>query len=169
MDESSMAGGMPMPMRARWSWYANLILALWLISAPVTYSYTSRALVSSDVTTGVLVLILGTLAIGSGRPWWRWGICFAGIWLLFAPLVFWAPGAASYANDTLVGALLIAFSVLVPGMPGMRMFPGPTTPPGWSYNPSAWVQRGPVIALGLIGFFISRYLAAYQLGYTHAA
>jgi hypothetical protein len=54
-------------------------------------------------------------------------------------------------------------------MPGMRMLPGPTTPPGWSYNPSDWLQRAPVIALGIISFFISRYLAAYQLGYIDHA
>jgi hypothetical protein len=160
---------MPMPRRARWSWYANLVLALWLISAPATHSYTSRALAWSDVTTGALVLVLGVLAIRNDRPWRRWGICFAGIWLLFAPLAFWAPRAVAYSNDTLIGALLIALSVLVPGMPGMTMFEGPTTPPGWSYNPSSWIQRGPIIALGIIAFFISRYMAAYQLGHTHAA
>jgi energy-converting hydrogenase Eha subunit A len=65
----------------------------------------------------------------------------------------------------LVGALVIAFSILVPGMPGMRMLPRPEIPPGWSYNPSAWLQRAPVIALGLLSFFIARYLGAFQLGY----
>jgi hypothetical protein len=40
------------------------------------------------------------------------------IWLLFAPLVFWSPDAAGYTNDTLIGSLVIAFSVLVPMMPG---------------------------------------------------
>jgi hypothetical protein len=42
-------------------------------------------------------------------------------------------------------------------------------PPGWSYNPSSWLQRAPVIALGFVGWFISRYLAAYQLGYIDTA
>jgi hypothetical protein len=68
-----------------------------------------------------------------------------------------------------VGSLVIAFSILVPGMPGMRMMEGPDKPPGWSYNPSGWVQRAPVIALGLVSFFISRYLAAQQLGYIDSA
>jgi hypothetical protein len=43
--------------------------------------------------------------------------------------------------------------------------PGPDTPPGWSYNPSDWIQRGPIVAMALVGFLISRYLAAYQLGH----
>lgn len=46
---------------------------------------------------------------------------------------------------------------------------GREVPPGWSYNPSAWLQRVPIIALGWLGFFISRYLAAYQLGYIDSA
>lgn len=45
------------------------------------------------------------------------------------------------------------------------MTPGPDTPPGWSYNPSDWIQRGPIIAMAFVGFFLSRYLAAYQLGH----
>jgi uncharacterized membrane protein len=48
----------------------------------------------------------------------------------------------------------------------LMMTPGPDTPPGWSYNPSDWIQRGPIIAMAFVGFFLSRYLASYQLGHT---
>jgi hypothetical protein len=41
-------------------------------------------------------------------------------------------------------------------------------PPGWSYNPSAWTQRLPIIALAIVGLYVSRYLAAYQLGHIPA-
>jgi len=41
-------------------------------------------------------------------------------------------------------------------------------PPGWTYSPSSWLQRLPIIALGLFGFLIARYLAAYQLGHINA-
>jgi hypothetical protein len=47
----------------------------------------------------------------------------------------------------------------------VMMTRGPDTPPGWSYNPSDWIQRGPIIAMAFVGFFLSRYLAAYQLGH----
>ena len=90
------------------------------------------------------------------------------MWLLFAPLVFWAPTAAGFSNDTLVGALVVAFSILVPGMPmapGMRMEPGPDVPRGWSYNPSSWPQRAPIIVLALVGFVLSRQMTAFQLGH----
>ena len=36
-------------------------------------------------------------------------------------------------------------------------------PPGWSYNPSTWPQRIPIIILALVGFFIAMYLAFYQM------
>src|SRR3546814_8470062 len=70
------------------------------------------------------------------------------------------------ANDMFLGALVIGLGILVPH--GMAM-EGPEIPPGWSYNPSTWVQRAPIIALGLFGFFISRYLAAFQLGHIDSA
>lgn len=41
---------------------------------------------------------------------------------------------------------------------------GANVPPGWSYNPSTWAQRLPIIALALIGFAIASYLALYQVG-----
>ena len=41
---------------------------------------------------------------------------------------------------------------------------GPAIPPGWSYNPSAWSERLPVLALALTGFGIATYLGLYQLG-----
>jgi hypothetical protein len=60
--------------------------------------------------------------------------------------------------------------VLIPMMPSrahheIMMAPGPDTPPAWSYNPSDWFERGPIIAMAFVGFFVSRYLAAYQLGH----
>jgi hypothetical protein len=109
------------------------------------------------------------LSLSPDRGWARWANCAIGIWLLVAPLIFWAPTAAAYATNSFIGAWIIALSILIPGMPGMRMMGGPDMPPGWSYNPSSWLQRAPVIALGFISFFVSRYLAARQLGHTDYA
>jgi len=159
-------------MLRRWIWrdFANILLGTWLIASPATLGYRDPAMVSSDVATGILIVILGTLTLSPRFDLARWGLCFSGIWLLFAPLIFWARDAGAYANDTVVGALVIAFSVLIPMMPSrahhdVMMTPGPDTPPGWSYNPSDWIQRGPIIAMAFVGFFLSRYLAAYQLGH----
>ncbi|MGH7966443.1 MAG: vitamin K epoxide reductase family protein [Candidatus Binatia bacterium] len=40
----------------------------------------------------------------------------------------------------------------------------PSLPPGWSYNPSGWSERLPILAFALVGFGIAAYLALYQWG-----
>ncbi len=151
-----------------WASFVNLLLGAWLITSPFTFGYQSSAMIGSDVVCGLLVIVFSVLSASRKfNAYARWAVCFVGIWLLFAPLVFWSPTAAGYLNDTLVGALLIAFSVLVTMMPGMDMsvMEGADVPPGWSYNPSSWLQRAPIILLAFVGFLASRYMAAYQLGY----
>jgi len=113
-----------------------------------------------------LIILFGALSLSRRTNWAQWANSAVGIWLLFAPLVFWSPSAAAYMNDTVVGALVITFAVLVPMMPGMAMegmMDKRAIPPGWDYCPSTWSQRLPIIACGAIGFFIARYLAAYQM------
>lgn len=38
------------------------------------------------------------------------------------------------------------------------------TPPGWSYNPSAWKERLPLALVALLGLAIASYLALFQVG-----
>jgi hypothetical protein len=149
-------------------WVHAVVMALgaWLIASPVTLGYRSTALAWSDVITGFVVIALAALSFSRLGAWAAWANAFVGIWLLFAPLVFWAPDASAYMNDTLVGALVIGFAILIPhGMP----MSGPDVPPGWSYNPSTPLQRAPIVTLAVIGFLISRYLAAYQLHHIEYA
>jgi hypothetical protein len=160
-------------MLRQWIWrdFANITLGVWLVASPFTLGYRDGAMIWSDLVTGLVIVLLGTLTLWPRFDLVRWGLCVTGIWLLLAPLVFWSRDASAYANDTLVGSLVIAFSVLIPMMPShahheVMTTPGPDTPPGWSYNPSDWFQRGPIIAMAFVGFFLSRYLAAYQLGHT---
>jgi hypothetical protein len=42
---------------------------------------------------------------------------------------------------------------------------GAEVPPGWTYNPSSWPQRWIMIVAGFMGWMVSRYLGAFQLGY----
>lgn len=143
---------------------AEVAEARGLASAEVRGSWTA----ASDVASGVLLVIFAALSLRPGSVWPRWAAAAVGTWLVFAPVLLWAPSPTTYLNDTLVGALVLALTVLVPMMPGMMlvMQPGPETPEGWSYNPSSWLQRSIVIALSWIGFFAARYLTAYQLGYV---
>ncbi len=184
--------------RMLWPHYVNLMLGLWLVTGPFAMGYLSEyvpdanalrvmaerglpsfearnlAIMWSDVASGLLIILFSALSASPSRrySWAPWANASVGFWLLFAPLVFWTPLPEAYANDTLIGALIIAFSVLIPMMPGMSMegmMGGPDVPPGWRYTPSSWLQRAPIAALGLLGLLISRYLTAYQLGHIDRA
>lgn len=163
-------------MREKWLWtnFTVIGLGFWLITSSFTFGYGSVAMTWSDITSGALMALFAGMALFPRLDFMgRWSVAIVGFWLQFAPLIFWAPTPVAYINDTLVGALAIALSILVPMMPGMAhhmamMKPGPEIPPGWSYNPSSWHQRAPMIGLAFIAWLLSRYLAAYQLGYIHA-
>lgn len=179
-----------------WPHYLNIMLGLWLLTSPFTLGYmsefvpdvnqlrvmTERGLPSfelrnllmtwSDVISGIAVIVLSALSADAWRrnPWAQWANAFVGLWLMFAPLVFWTPLPDAYANGTLVGGLVIALAVLIPMMPGMSMagmMGKPDVPPGWAYTPSSWLQRMPIAVLALVGFFIARVLGAYQLGHIN--
>lgn len=177
MHHGEMSGGshleMVRQMREKWLWtnFTVISLGLWLITSPFTFGYASTAMTRSDMVSGTLLALFAALALFPRLDFMgRWTVALVGVWLQLAPLVFWAPTPVAYVNDTLTGALAITLSILVPMMPGMAhhiamMKPGPEIPPGWSYNPSSWHQRAPMIGLAFIGWLISRYLAAYQLGY----
>ncbi|MEG3191215.1 NAD-dependent epimerase/dehydratase family protein [Lysobacter sp. D1-1-M9] len=179
-----------------WVHFLNILLGAWLATSPFVFgafdasgfsdavlritdergladpAVRSAMLGYSDVISGLLIMLLGALSLSTRFSWAQWGNAAVGVWLLFAPLLFWTPSAAVYANDTLIGALVIAFAVLVPMMPGMGMagmMDKSDLPAGWTYSPSTYLQRLPIIALGLVGLLISRHLAAYQLGHIDAA
>jgi hypothetical protein len=175
-----------------WIPWTVMLLGVWLITAPFTFGYLdaanwatpsggrgvwfsddthdqlrARLMTWSDVVSGAALLVVGWRMLRRGRPVAWWTACAVGVWLIFAPIVFWSPTASGFANDSIVGLLLIALTILVPGMPAMATYMqmGAARPPGWTYNPSSWSQRSILIALGFLGLVVSRYLAAYQLGY----
>ncbi|MEX1056642.1 MAG: DNA polymerase III subunit epsilon, partial [Natronospirillum sp.] len=122
----------------------------------------------SDWVAGLLVLVFACVSLSWRWSWARWVCAAAGLWVLFSPLVFATESPAAYLNSTLVGILVIGFAAATrpaPGVSPLAARAGPTTPPGWDNNPSSWRQRMPVIALALVGFFIARYMAAFQLGH----
>lgn len=178
-----------------WVHFAALLLGAWLIASPAVLGYLepgtwglqvahitqdrglmdpalrAQAMMWSDIISGCAIIVCAGLSLFWRRRIAQWGTCFVGIWLLFAPLVFWAPDAASTNNDLLAGALAIAFSILIPMMPGMSMEAMKAQediPPGWDYSPSSWSQRLPIVALAFFSFFIARYLMAFQMGHISA-
>ena len=152
-----------------WAHAVNLGIGAWLFTGPPMLGLQSTAMVVSDMAAGLLLMIFAACAMSWRMQWARWVCGAIGFWLLFAPLAFWAPAGTGYLNDTLVGMLVIGFALLTspePGVSPMAAMTGPSTPPGWNFNPSSWVQRIPIIALAFVGLQVSRYLAGYQLGYV---
>jgi nucleoside-diphosphate-sugar epimerase/uncharacterized membrane protein len=175
-----------------WCHFTNAALGLWLICSPFVFGLAQHWMVpqalagpnqrgwelsdtwmmASDIATGALIVAFGLLSLKRDAGWARWTTAGLGFWLLFAPLVFWTPSAAAYASDTLVGALVMILAVAIPQAPGispLARVAGPDAPPGWDFSPSSWTNRIPIIALAFVGLFISRYLAAFQLGHIGAA
>ncbi len=146
-----------------WRGFINAAFGVWLISSPFTFGYHSDQLIYSDVICGFLAIFFGLLTVHFRL--FAWATALVGLWLQLAPLVFWAPEAASYINDTFIGMLLLIFSFIIPDTPGAQESKGAEVPPGWSYNPSSYLQRVPVIFLNIVCWLIARYLAAYQLGF----
>ena len=173
-------------MQTLWIYWTIILLGIWMVVSPLTFDYGKNpvqpsggrevwlplaeriaAMKWSDIISGVLLIIFGWRSLSPNRPYSMWICCFIGIWISMSPLIFWAPTAVAYLNGTLVGALIISLTILVPGMPNMIMFMkmGSEVPAGWSYNPSSWPQRWIMIIAGFFGWLVSRYLAAFQLGY----
>ncbi|MEO3386934.1 NAD-dependent epimerase/dehydratase family protein [Mesorhizobium sp. CAU 1741] len=155
-----------------WAHFANAALGSWLIFSPATMGYSGTWMGWSDIAAGVLLMGLGFASLSWRLALVRYGVAIIGLWLLAAPLFLWTPSAAAYLNGTLVGTLVIGFALAVrptPGISPVAEMTGPNIPPGWSYNPSGWLQRAPIILLAFVGLYFSRYLAAYQLGHIEAA
>jgi nucleoside-diphosphate-sugar epimerase len=155
--------------RNLWGAFFNIALGAWLIASVPRLAYESQAMVYSDIISGIAIMVLASLSLSWRLPLARWATAGVGLWVMSAPLVFWAPSTSAYLNGSLIGFLVVALSVLLrpaPGISPLAVMSGPTIPPGWQYSPSSWLQRLPIIILAFIGFFISAYMAAYQLGHV---
>ena len=141
----------------------TMAIGFWMIALPLTFEFSRGPLVCSDLISGLVLIFLGVLSLFRGWP--AWAIGAIGIWLQLAPLVFWAPNAAHYLNDTVMGVILICFSFSLTASRFSESETGVENPKGWSYNPSSWKPRIITVGLALLCWTFSRYLAAYQLGY----
>jgi uncharacterized membrane protein len=122
----------------------------------------------SAVLSGAGVAVLSLLGMYRRWHWVQWIVAALGVWVMLAPLVFWTSSAAAYGLGTLAGMLIVTFAVIVPPTPGIgreALASDDDRPLGWSYSPSSFTQRIPIVALAFVGLFVSRYLAAYQMGH----
>lgn len=176
-------------LRTLWAPMANAALGLWLVASPLTLGLFDPVpapippalgheladplvrntwLGISEIVSGLLIAALALAGMARGRQWLQWIVAALGLWVMFAPLAFWTTSAAAYGIDTLVGMLVVACAVMIPPTPGIgrrALAADDDRPLGWSYSPSSFTQRIPIVALAFVGLFVSRYLAAYQMGH----
>jgi hypothetical protein len=153
----------------RWAHFVNFMLGTWLLTQPPLIGVAEPLLRWTEIVSGALLIVFASLSLSWHAPWARWISAAIGAIVMAAPFVFWTDNPTAYLSDTLVGMLIFGFAVGTKpevGPSPLARVTGPQVPQGWTYNPSSWTQRVPIIALALIGLYVSRYLAAYQLGYV---
>jgi hypothetical protein len=152
----------------RWAHFANIGWGLWLIGQGPVIGTAGTWLARSEIVLGAALVLLAALSLSWQARWARLGAAAVGALVMASPFVFWTESPAAYLSNTLVGGLIIALALGAkpdPGPSPLAATTGPTVPPGWSYNPSSWHQRLPIILMAIVGLEISRYFAAYQLGH----
>ena len=157
--------------RWRWAHIVNIGLGSWLLTQPVIVGVQEPGLRAGEMATGLLLMVAAGLALSWRAVWARWLCAGIGTAVMALPFLWSTANAAAYLSDTLIGALIFGLAVCSkpePGSSAIAALTGPTVPPGWSYNPSDWAQRLPIILLAVLGLYVSRYLAGYQLGHIPA-
>ncbi len=155
----------------RWAHFVNIALGSWLLTQPLIVGVQEAGLRASEMSMGLMLMVAASLALSWRAVWARWLCAVIGTAVMAMPFLWSTANAAAYLSDTLVGALVFGLAVCSkpePGSSAIAAMTGPTIPPGWSYNPSDWAQRLPIILLALLGLYVSRYLAGYQLGHISA-
>ena len=150
----------------RWAHFVNIGLGLWLLTQPVMIQVREPLLFWSEIALGAALTLFAALSLSWRLGWARWAAAGVAALIMAVPFLFWTHNPAAFLSDTLVG--LFAFGLAIGTKPEVGPSPvaaitGPSTPPGWSYNPSTWVQRMPIIVLAVVGLLVSRYLSNYQL------
>jgi hypothetical protein len=152
--------------------WSAITLATWLAATALTHYPQNIPMVISDLASAITIAVMASLALRRKDPHFdtgvQWVSALIAAWLMFAPLVFWTKSPVAYMTDNLAATLLVLCYWIIPHARDTSSDIA-QTPPGWDYNPSDWWQRVPLMALALIGYFIARYLACAQLGYTGPA
>jgi hypothetical protein len=97
-----------------WFRIINIILGIWLTTAPALLGYGEPARTNSHIV-GPLAASVAAIALSEVTRPVRWANLALGLWLLVAPLALGYGGVAA-ANSLIVGTLLGSLAL----MPGRR-------------------------------------------------
>lgn len=146
----------------------NILLGVWFMLDSFTRTPESLAMLLSPLLSGALIIIFSSLSLWLLWQWPRWLSAVIGLWITVAPLVFWTTSPADYSMGNLIGFLVILCGAFQPSKQEKSVPALLDNPRGWDYNPSTWKQRIPIVSLAFLGFFIARYMAAFQLGHINS-
>jgi len=92
-----------------WAKFINIILGIWLMTAPTILGYGSAASNNGHIV-GPLIVTFSTISLWEATNTVRmWNYPFA-LWLLLAPWILGYNLSVAMVSDMLVGALVIALS-----------------------------------------------------------
>lgn len=150
----------------RWVYLTCAALGSWLLVTPPILGYGSARMTAVSVIAGLGIMVLAIISTSWRAGLARWLLAALGTLIMASPIVLWANTIGAYINMFLVGSLVAGLAVglkPIPGVSAAAAETGPDIPPGWSFNPSDWTQRAPVVILAVVGLYVSLYLCAYQL------
>jgi len=136
------------PRRRRWPLWAMMGLGLYLTTVPFSYGWTQDEALFCQLLAGLSAF--GLALFGRLYPPLEYVAflnAFVGAGVLALQLLWGAPGPL-WSGPTLIALALAS--------PVFATMPAADAPAGWFHNPSAWIQRLPVVTLAVLGALAAR-------------
>lgn len=87
--------------------YVSIALGIWLFLSAFVWKHHPASQINTWVV-GLLIAIIGLVALGNPRA--RWGNMVLAFWLAASTLLFWPAAGATFWNNLIVAALVLALS-----------------------------------------------------------
>jgi len=128
---------------AQWPLWSMMALGLFMTTVPFRYGWPSEAALVAGLCAGMTAFGLALFCrLHAPMAYLAYLNAFVGAGVLALRLLDPVPG------PLWDGPALIALALVIPSSSPL---PAADTPPGWFHNPSTWVQRLPLIGLGVLG------------------
>jgi hypothetical protein len=131
-----------------WPLWSMMLVGLYMTTVPFQHGWASEGALLAGLGAGMTAF--GLALFGRLHPpmaYLAYLNAFLGAAVLGLRLLDLAPG------PLWDGPAMIALALVIPAT---QPLPAADAPPGWFHNPSTWVQRAPLIVLGLLGALACR-------------
>lgn len=97
-----------------WQAWINGLVGLWLIVSAFIVVESKAACFFNNLTTGVVLIILGIWAALSHKNWQSWVVALVGAWMIISGMWFPESHRGNLANN-LVAGLFVTIAAFWPG------------------------------------------------------